>query len=136
MEGQALGVEIELPPDKRAPSIARKALRELEAVLGPELDTVALLATELVTNAIRHSSATPETPIHLCTELKRDCIRVEVKDPGPRFVPRPYEDAPLQESGRGLLLVEEISQRWGIDHHDGNQVWFEVEVPANGNSPR
>lgn len=125
-------MEIELPPDRRAPSKARQALREMEAVLGPELDAVELLATELVTNAVRHSGATDNEPIRLTTEMTGGCVRVTVTDPGPVFSHAPYTEDPMREDGRGLFLVEQVSSRWGIQRHGGNEVWFELEVPSNG----
>lgn len=130
-------MEIQLPADNRAPLLARRALRELDLAGGPELDTVQLLATELVTNAVRHSSATEERPITLCADVKAGCIRVEVKDPGPPFSPLPYDAESLHENGRGLYLVDQVSRRWGIEHCCGNEVWFEVDFPASnsGSAP-
>lgn len=102
----------------------------MEAALGPELETIQLLATELVTNAVRHSGATENEPIRLTTEMAGGCVRVTVTDPGPAFSPDPYNEDPMREDGRGLFLVEQVSSRWGIQRHSGNEVWFELEVPA------
>jgi hypothetical protein len=59
-------------------------------------------------------------------------VRIEVSDASPqRPVPRPYDtDAP---TGHGILLVERLARRWGIDSHDdGKTVWFEVALSAYG----
>lgn len=85
-------------------------------------DELALLASEVITNAIRYSRA----PCGVVVRWDGARVRVEVTDTEPtRPVPR---DAPLDaESGRGLVLVESLAADWGsVAVAGGKAVWFEI----------
>lgn len=88
------------------------------------LETAALLVTELVSNATRHSDAA----IELRLELLEGRLRVSVFDDSHRL-PQ-VADASLDEtSGRGLQLVEMLASAWGVETEDrGKAVWFELAV--------
>jgi anti-sigma regulatory factor (Ser/Thr protein kinase) len=72
-------------------------------------DVAVLLASELVTNAIRHEMG---GTITLAVTCSGDQLRVEVHDTS-CFVPVPVDAAPDAETGRGLMLVESLSAEWG-----------------------
>jgi anti-sigma regulatory factor (Ser/Thr protein kinase) len=119
-----------------APTSAGLARRFVAATLHRlELDglveEVALLAGELVTNAIAH---TPASPVVLVVDWGDQVVRVEVHDGSPQL-PRLNRLAGLDdEAGRGLGLVAALATRWGVDavgRDDGKAVWFEVEVPGD-----
>ena len=82
-----------------------------------------LLVSELVTNAVLHArSATLVT-----VERNGTTLRVSVEDDSPAQ-PRLRELGPEAVTGRGLLLVDRIAQRWGVDPRAaGKCVWFEVD---------
>ncbi len=87
--------------------------------------TATLLATELVTNAVRHGRG----QVHL--RLRRAChaIYVEVDDDGTGLPDRRHAEDD-DEGGRGLQLVETLSQAWGsrpLDH--GKSVWCSIKLP-------
>jgi hypothetical protein len=50
-----------------------------------------------------------------------------VHDPGNGFELKAPSDDPLRASGWGLVLVEELADRWGIDHDPRTRVWFEMD---------
>jgi hypothetical protein len=54
----------------------------------------------------------------------------EVSDANP-LLPKPQPEASLEQTGgRGLLLVGEVADRWGVAAHErGKTVWFEVATP-------
>ncbi|MFE7772542.1 ATP-binding protein [Streptomyces sp. NPDC057445] len=90
-------------------------------------DPAELALTELVANVVRH------VPGRRCTTLilrRPEGLRVEVADGCARPV-RPVrggEDA-LAEGGRGLLLVETVTDRWGtVELPTGKTVWFECDA--------
>jgi anti-sigma regulatory factor (Ser/Thr protein kinase) len=87
------------------------------------IDRVALIASELVTNAVRH--ARTEITIELTAEDA--AIHVEVFDRGagkPTF--RDIVD-PEQPGGLGLPIVEALASSWGMrPREDGKGVWAEV----------
>jgi anti-sigma regulatory factor (Ser/Thr protein kinase) len=89
------------------------------------MDTAKLLASELVTNAVRHG----EGMIRLRVDLDERRLLVEVMDEGTGFqhVVR-GEDLP-QAGGWGLGLVESESSHWGIRPGTTN-VWFELAQPS------
>ena len=118
---------LELDRTPRAPRDARRfvdAALDAWGVGGDRRDAVRLLATELVTNALLHGAP----PIRIDVKRAGVTIRVSVHDgsPNPPF-PRPFDvEAP---TGHGMLLVERLSRRWGVEAtEEGKVVWFELEV--------
>jgi anti-sigma regulatory factor (Ser/Thr protein kinase) len=84
----------------------------------------ALLANELVANALAHG----EGSISLSTEICVDCIRVAVTDEG-TVLPVLRESNPTAENGRGLSIVDALATRWGVDPAGhGKSVWFELVI--------
>jgi PAS domain S-box-containing protein len=83
-----------------------------------------LVVSELVTNAIRHA----ESPIQL--RLIRDQTLIcEVSD-GSSTAPHLRRSCVLDESGRGLLLVSQLTQRWGTRQTPhGKTIWAEQALP-------
>jgi CheY-like chemotaxis protein len=111
--------------DNLAPRAARRFVDDVLAAAGygDVLDTVELLVTELVTNAVTHARSEATVLIRLLP----DAVRVEVTDLDDSFPVRriPHPDRP---GGRGLELVEQMSRSWGIDMLEvGKRTWFEVE---------
>jgi anti-sigma regulatory factor (Ser/Thr protein kinase) len=124
--GTELSVRFSRGPS--AASAARNALRALEPrVDGQLLDDVRLLVSELVTNAIRHAEASASGEIGLDISIARSCIRVEVADPGPGFVPRERDEDTSRPGGWGLYLVDRIADRWGVARNSVTRVWFEID---------
>jgi anti-sigma regulatory factor (Ser/Thr protein kinase) len=101
---------------REAPSAVRDALRERGAHLPKAVrDDLLLLLTEVVTNAVRHSGATPGDPIAIEMTEQPDGVRVEVTDPGNGFK-RPDRLVPdlTRTGGLGLVLVDRMSSAWGL----------------------
>ncbi|HSJ50237.1 MAG TPA: PAS domain S-box protein, partial [Actinomycetota bacterium] len=124
----ALGMVAErrFPPEATAAAEARRALDDL---LGPHLDDAALenarlLASELVANAVLHGPKGPHADILLRVSVREAVVRVEVIDDGPGFV-RPRRP-PEGTGGWGLVLVESVADRWGIERGGPTTVWFEL----------
>jgi len=126
-----------LEPGAHAPADARRQLQaRLPGILTPSLiDDVLLLTTELVTNSVRHSPAAAEGTVHVAVMLAPERIRVEVSDPGGGFAHVPRHPGTLSEGGRGLFLVEALSDRWGMGDGDRTAVWFELEVDKERDEP-
>lgn len=111
-----------------APRLAREFVTaHVQADLaGTEaLSTARLVVSELVTNAVNASEHRLEVDI----DLHRRCLVLGVTDDGPG-APRQQDLAPLQPQGRGLLIVDALSRRWGtVPHRRGKRVWAELDVP-------
>ncbi len=116
----------ELPSDPAVVSRARMAVTEQLAAWG--LDDLAftteLVASELVTNAIRHATG----PVQL--RLLRDrALICEVFD-GSGTSPRPRRARTEDEGGRGLFLVAQLTERWGTRYTpEGKTIWTEQPLP-------
>ncbi|HEU5001310.1 MAG TPA: ATP-binding protein [Actinomycetota bacterium] len=117
-----------LPPSPHAPAEARRALDRLRPVVVPDcLDDIRLLVTELVTNSYRHAPPDAGAPIDLHVCVGHSTVRVEVRDGGWGFTPPPAPDLP-EEGGRGLYLVGQMADRWGVRQEPTTCVWFEMDV--------
>lgn len=98
-------------------------------------ETVVLLVSELVSNAVQHGGPYSSTAtVALELETRPGLVRVEVTDAGTGD-PRPGNGAINHPSGRGLLLVESLASRWGCDRLPvGKTVWFEILTPSGGDA--
>jgi anti-sigma regulatory factor (Ser/Thr protein kinase) len=81
-----------------------------------------LLTSEVVTNAIAHA----HSPVHLVVEAHSSSVVVEVKDAtAPTQVVVEGEEVSQADHGRGMVLVDALSDRWGWWKVDGGKVvWF------------
>jgi anti-sigma regulatory factor (Ser/Thr protein kinase) len=91
-------------------------------------DTLSLLVSELVTNAIRHAGLAREDPIRLHITSHDDRVRIAVHDGGPGFAPRADSGAALDAvDGRGCTIVAALSDAWGVERDAGGcTVWCEL----------
>jgi anti-sigma regulatory factor (Ser/Thr protein kinase) len=81
-----------------------------------------LLVSELVTNAVLHARSAARVMI----ERAGTTVRVSVFDDSPAR-PRLRDYGPEAVTGRGLVIVDRIAARWGVDpSDDGKCVWFEI----------
>jgi anti-sigma regulatory factor (Ser/Thr protein kinase) len=109
------------------PISATAARRFVSRILGPVVDedvmaVVALLTTELAANSVLHA----RTPIDVEVTVADHEVRVEVRDRHPGS-PRRMRTDPLSTFGRGLTLVEALSDRWGVTPRAGGKgVWFSL----------
>ncbi|MFD5449762.1 SpoIIE family protein phosphatase [Streptomyces sp. NPDC003470] len=112
-----------LEPEDAAPGRARRLARRALARWGMEdlTDSVELLVSEVVTNAVRY--ATKPVSLRL---LRTDVLRCEVGDEVPQL-PRLRQARATDEGGRGLYLVNRLARRWGATRlSTGKVVWFEL----------
>ncbi len=94
-----------------------------QAELAP---TACLLVSELLTNAMRHTSE----PIGLRLNHTEHEIIAEISDDHPQL-PRRTLPAPADEDGRGLTLVEALADRWGSLPANGSKiVWFALATDS------
>jgi len=125
-------LELPLAASPASAKAARLALSELP-LSAETRDTAGLLATELITNAVRHADLTEDATIRVSVELDGAALRIAVCDPGRqfpgiRFAAGPTE--PASPGGLGLVLVERLSSRWGLERGTGTRVWCELDPSA------
>jgi PAS domain S-box-containing protein len=86
------------------------------------LDSALLVLSEIVTNAFVHAGG----HVRLTVWSTSDRTRVEVEDSS-ATLPSRRDYAHTAGTGRGLHLVDELTDRWGVQRlDDGKAVWFEV----------
>lgn len=122
------GVVAVLPPSPASASLAREIatsqLREWHAEA--LADDVALVVTELITNAVRYAG----TEVELRMLAITGGVRIEVRDGSTRPL-RPRVAHSADEGGRGLLLVDALSHRYGVEAEgNGKRVWAEMLLEA------
>ncbi len=116
--------EVALRPEPSSVRAARRYVSdELTSVgLDEAAMTAELLVSELVTNAILHA----RTPVRVSVGIGDEVVRVEVSDDSPR-APQQRRHSIDSGTGRGLMLVERMATRWGVDVGSaGKVVWFEL----------
>ncbi|MGO4457906.1 SpoIIE family protein phosphatase, partial [Streptomyces sp. M-16] len=116
-----------LDPEETAPGRARRFARRALTRWGLEelSDSLELLVSEVVTNAVRYA----ERPVTLRL-LRTDVLRCEVGDDSPQL-PRQRRARETDEGGRGLFLVNRLARRWGATRlSSGKVVWFELPLPG------
>jgi hypothetical protein len=115
-----------LSPVDSAAATARRLVDRAVAQWGlPALrDTARLVVTELVSNAVRHGTATATAAVEVTLARQADAVYVSVRDRS-RRLPRPGGPVPATvEGGRGLLVVGIMSRAWGATPTaDGKVVW-------------
>jgi anti-sigma regulatory factor (Ser/Thr protein kinase) len=119
----------DLPNDDTAPARARRAVRQtltgwrLLAVV----DDAVLAVSELVTNAVRHGLP----PIRLLLRRRTGQVRMEVDDARRDPLVTGPTSRPLDESGRGLDIVRDVSDHVGTERipGDGKYVYASWDTP-------
>jgi anti-sigma regulatory factor (Ser/Thr protein kinase) len=129
-KGLRLDLRLEARPENV--SDVRRAL-ELLDMPASLLDDAKLLASELVSNSIRHSGLRPDQFLHFRAYWSGRALRVSVRDRAegaePSTVVGSIRPSPGAESGWGLYLVDRIASRWGTKFDGGPGYWFELEPP-------
>ena len=122
-------------PLDRRPGHARRWAMARCAQAGVESATssVPLLVSELVTNACVHGG----DPMALRLDLNGSRMRIEMEDSASDW-PAVQSPTDRDPGGRGLLIVDSLSQAWGVDRVEagGKIVWAEVEIEKPGDEVR
>jgi serine/threonine-protein kinase RsbW len=100
---------------------------ELSTIAPAVIDDVVLVATELVSNAIRHAEPQSGGEVTIAWDVEGRAIVVRVTDGGADSRPRVRHPSPKDTSGRGLALVEALATTWGVDDTpEATTVWAQL----------
>lgn len=130
-ERSTLSVSCSFRATRAAPSQARGVVTDLIHGLDSRLvDDVRLVASELVANAVFHSHAPPGGSVELHLQMMAGVLRMELRYAGPPFEPTVTRPDLHSERGRGLYIVDRLTDRWGVSAEDGLLAWAEWDIWA------
>jgi anti-sigma regulatory factor (Ser/Thr protein kinase) len=123
--------EHRLPHAPDAPGLAR---RLVAGVVGGDLSSarcrdLVLMVSEVVSNAVEHAPPQAEGGgITVRTEVDEDAVRIVVIDGASDLVLDGPESPRTDGEGHyGLLIVDELADRWGLALDGEKCVWLEVD---------
>ena len=91
------------------------------------VDDARVVVTELVSNVVRHAGTEFALDVDLVADGDR--VRIDVIDHADGEVLLRAPDPSTDVGGRGLRLVDELAERWGVvRQRDGKRVWAEWQV--------
>jgi anti-sigma regulatory factor (Ser/Thr protein kinase) len=122
-----------LPSQPASVAVARRRITAEMRSIGVEddaIDDAALVITELVTNAIKHGSPLPGRWLQVTWDMDTDSVEIAVSDAGGSGT-RPRANRPSLSAmgGRGLEIVDTLSDRWGV-RPPGTTVWAILAMPG------
>ncbi|MGW0809455.1 ATP-binding protein [Nonomuraea sp. NPDC002799] len=121
-----------LPGVASSVPVARQCAKAVLAEVNCDLGDVLLVISELVTNAVNHSrSGMPGGWVRVKVEwTDAGLVGVEVLDDGSASVPFPRRPDAGRVSGRGLWLVDDLAEEWGVRRfgNERSAVWAQVSV--------
>jgi serine/threonine-protein kinase RsbW len=123
---------VRVAPTPASVGYVRAILRRDLAVLPePVREEVALVASELLGNAVRHAKALDDGRLAIDWGVGEDGVEIAVTDGGGPTAPIASDPGPAATCGRGLSIVAGLSTRWGVERHGSNiTVW--AVVPMSG----
>lgn len=116
--------KLDVSPGLPLPAV-REFLHGVDGHLPDQVrESLALLVTEVVSNAVRHG----EPPVELEVTWLAGTARGLVRSGGVPFRWHGAPPDPAGEGGWGLVFVETLADRWGVHRRRGlNEVWFELD---------
>ncbi len=89
-----------------------------------------LAITELIANVVRHGGVAPDERMQLNVKATSSTLTVRLRQPthAARAGVDEYAAMSLPEGGWGLMIVEELTDRWGIIPGPPGEVWFELDI--------
>jgi anti-sigma regulatory factor (Ser/Thr protein kinase) len=125
--GSTKALRLSIAGGPRAPERARAWLQSAADWLPEEVERNLLLLTcELVNNSVLHGQASEDDMIEIELWRTDTGVRAEVIDRGPGFAPKDRDKDLDEPGGWGLVLVQSIAKRWGVERDDATRVWFEL----------
>jgi len=117
-------------PNPASVGYVRAVLRDDLAVLPePVREEVALIATELLGNAVLHARALDDGQLSIAWGVGEHGVEIAVTDGGAPTHPIVAEPGSTDTSGRGLSIVATLAARWGVEQHDSSTtVWAVVPL--------
>ncbi|XRQ09509.1 ATP-binding protein [Actinomadura welshii] len=123
-----------LPHSPSSVAVARRRLSSELAgsgVYDSIVDDATVIVSELISNALRHARPLPSGQVKVCWIRRGDVLELEVSDGGAMTEPRRGPGTLSSLGGRGLGIVETLSDGWGVRHEEGaTTVWAILRAPS------
>jgi anti-sigma regulatory factor (Ser/Thr protein kinase) len=116
-------IAVSLPARPNSVSTARRLLRVFAGGSTVSQDDLALLTSEVVSNALQHAGLREGDYVRIEAHQTRKGLRVSVYDGGPGIGDLPPCQRTESERGRGLAIVDRVASAWGGER---GMVWFEL----------
>jgi serine/threonine-protein kinase RsbW len=129
-EELAVLVELELPCDEHAPGAVREALAQVSDA-DPVFGDAMLVASELITNAVRHSGCRAEDRLEVLVDRREGHLIVSVLDPGASGGTARAAGQEAGLDGLGLMVVQQLASEWGEERGDGYRVWARLRLSSD-----
>ncbi len=128
--GYTDGMELRAPVDNTPAGVGaarRTVVRQLEAWgLDAAVDDMAIIVSELVTNAVRYG----DDPVEFRLRINGDYLRIEVFDGNTVDIPQPRQASERDSTGRGMPLIDALAANWGVEIGSAQKVvWADVSLP-------
>jgi len=95
------------------------------------IEDAQIVATELLTNAVRHARTLPDGTIRVRWKVRPESLEVEVTDGGSSTEALPAPRGVWRDSGRGLRVVRALAHEWGSgEDRTGHVVWACLGGPS------
>lgn len=119
-----------LSPTPRGARLARLLATEQLRAWGLPLDRAPHVVAELAANAATHGRV-PGRDFRLTLYVVGGTLRIEVTDTRGDRLPETRDPAGDAETGRGLVLVDALADRWGATSgpYPRKTVWAEIDLP-------
>jgi anti-sigma regulatory factor (Ser/Thr protein kinase) len=117
-----------------APAAARRFVSAAveEAEVDERLrEPLRLVASEVVTNSVRHGCSRHDDCVEVKIEVEPERVRLEVADEGHGFEPVPTRGRPERPGGWGLYLVDSLADNWGVEDSATTRVWLELSARSS-----
>ena len=127
--GYTEGMELRSPVPGTPESVGaarRTIVRQLEAWgLDAVVDDMQLVASELITNAVRYGA----DPVEFRLSVLEGRLRLEVSDANTTDIPQPRQAADHESTGRGMPLIDALTTGWGAQVTGTRKVvWAEISI--------
>lgn len=121
---------LRVSPTPASVGYVRAVLRNDLAILPESVrEEVALVATELLGNAVLHARALDDGHITIAWGVGEHGVEIAVTDGGSPTRPAVAEPGTTDTRGRGLSIVATLAARWGVEQHDSTTtVWAVVPL--------
>lgn len=122
---------LHFPFERSTPGIARTKLAgflTVNQVASSRIDDALIVLSEMLTNAVSHGRPGDDGTIEVSWSIAKDLLEISVRDHGEGTQLEPVDFDEDSLSGRGLAIINRITDRWWVDLDGGTRVNAELSL--------